>query len=223
MGSTTIIRFIFLFFLFVCSFSVVPVVGQQPLGNAASSTQNYVQRTVYRRAFSSVQSNPSTQHAMRDITYYDGLGRPLQVVGVKASGGTATGTLLSPTLTTVTAGRPTTTFPTRLRRAPAVRSSRMRLSSRTVITRARPPFRPGSPRTHTRTVAGFTRPPRWAVSRSRGTPGVRGNRLPAVRLPPGAPRLRNTRRTTRRPLPRWPPRGVWRATALRWAARVLPR
>ncbi len=54
------------------------------LGNAASSNQNYVQVTRYLRGYNTPPSL-SVADAMRDITYYDGLGRPSQQVSVKAA------------------------------------------------------------------------------------------------------------------------------------------
>ncbi len=58
------------------------------LGNAASGTQNYIQKTVYLRGFGNTPPSTLTvTDAMRDITYFDGLGRPVQEVGVRAAGG----------------------------------------------------------------------------------------------------------------------------------------
>lgn len=69
-------------------FSALAVYAQQPLGNGASSAHNYIQRTVLTQPMTAVPSHPTTAQAMRDITYFDGLGRPVQQVEVKASGGT---------------------------------------------------------------------------------------------------------------------------------------
>src|SRR5690606_21367940 len=62
------------------------IAGGTTLGTGGTAGQNHVQRTVYLLPLSSPPSNPTTGQALRDITYYDGLGRPLQEVGVKASG-----------------------------------------------------------------------------------------------------------------------------------------
>ncbi|MGK6353528.1 DUF6443 domain-containing protein [Parapedobacter sp. DT-150] len=56
------------------------------LGNAASANQNYIQKTVYLRGYGNTPPTaPTVAEALRDITYYDGLGRPVQEVGVKAA------------------------------------------------------------------------------------------------------------------------------------------
>ncbi|MGK6353494.1 DUF6443 domain-containing protein, partial [Parapedobacter sp. DT-150] len=56
------------------------------LGNAASANQNYIQKTVYLRGFGNTPPTaPTVAEALRDITYYDGLGREIQTVGVKAA------------------------------------------------------------------------------------------------------------------------------------------
>ncbi|WP_257667145.1 DUF6443 domain-containing protein [Parapedobacter tibetensis] len=67
------------------------------LGNAASNNQNYIQKTVYLRGFGDTPPSTLTvADAMRDITYYDGLGREMQEVGVKASGGTGYRDVVAP-------------------------------------------------------------------------------------------------------------------------------
>ncbi|WP_257666484.1 DUF6443 domain-containing protein [Parapedobacter tibetensis] len=53
------------------------------LGTGGTSTQNYVQKTMFLRP--GIQTPLLTGDAMRDITYYDGLGRALQEVRVKAA------------------------------------------------------------------------------------------------------------------------------------------
>lgn len=75
---------IWLVALFWCGWAY----GQPALGDAASSGRNYIQRTRYLVPFTSTPSSPTVQQAMRDISYYDGLGRLWQTVSVKASGGT---------------------------------------------------------------------------------------------------------------------------------------
>ncbi|SEL95326.1 RHS repeat domain-containing protein [Parapedobacter koreensis] len=54
------------------------------LGAAATGSQNHIQVTRYLKAFSTPPSLTITD-AMRDIEYFDGLGRPSQQVGVKAA------------------------------------------------------------------------------------------------------------------------------------------
>src|SRR3546814_15344748 len=51
------------------------------LGNAASSNQTYVQRTAYLKSFGGTPpaaTSLTVERAMRDITYYAGLGRHTQ-------------------------------------------------------------------------------------------------------------------------------------------------
>ncbi|MBK1442781.1 hypothetical protein JHJ32_22500, partial [Parapedobacter sp. ISTM3] len=58
------------------------------LGNAASTAQNHIQKTTYLRAFGDTPpaaGSLAVADAMRDVTYYDGLGRVSQEVGVKAA------------------------------------------------------------------------------------------------------------------------------------------
>ena len=53
------------------------------VGGASSSTdQNYIMKTTYLTAVP--QPDPTVDEAMRDITYFDGLGRPMQEVQVRA-------------------------------------------------------------------------------------------------------------------------------------------
>ncbi|SEL98326.1 DUF6443 domain-containing protein [Parapedobacter koreensis] len=66
--------------------SVAPAAAT--LGNAASTGQNFVEKTVYLRAFGDAPPSASSQtvaQAMRDITYLDGLGRPMQEVGARGA------------------------------------------------------------------------------------------------------------------------------------------
>lgn len=56
-----------------------------PLGTNATATQNYVLTTTYLKPFTGAPSTPTTNDAMQTIQYLDGLGRPLQHTGVKAS------------------------------------------------------------------------------------------------------------------------------------------
>ncbi|WP_373275005.1 DUF6443 domain-containing protein [Parapedobacter tibetensis] len=57
------------------------------LGSGGSSTQNYVQVTRYLRGYGTPPpaTTLTVADAMRDITYYDGFGRPLQELAVKAA------------------------------------------------------------------------------------------------------------------------------------------
>lgn len=70
--------------------------ARQSLGTGGSANQNHVITTTYRQPFAVAPANPTTAQAMRDITYYDGLGRPVQQVEVKASGGTGYKDLVTP-------------------------------------------------------------------------------------------------------------------------------
>ncbi|WP_177181282.1 DUF6443 domain-containing protein [Parapedobacter koreensis] len=72
------------------------ITGTTSLGDGASSNQNYVQTTRYFLPLDAPVASPTSAQAMRDITYFDGLGRPLQQVGVKASGGTGYKDLVTP-------------------------------------------------------------------------------------------------------------------------------
>ncbi|MEN5193212.1 DUF6443 domain-containing protein [Sphingobacterium faecium] len=51
---------------------------------AQSAGRNYVKKTTYRQPFTVPPANPTVQQAMEDISYFDGLGRPLQQVSVRA-------------------------------------------------------------------------------------------------------------------------------------------
>ncbi|MFC7526843.1 DUF6443 domain-containing protein [Parapedobacter sp. GCM10030251] len=55
--------------------------------SAFSPNRSYILRTSYLGRYIAVQTDPSIDSAMLDITYYDGLGRPIQEVGVKATTG----------------------------------------------------------------------------------------------------------------------------------------
>ncbi|WP_262249194.1 DUF6443 domain-containing protein [Parapedobacter soli] len=70
--------------------------SQPGLGTGGTSTENYVQKTVYLVPLGSAPSNPTVAQAMRDITYYDGLGRAVQEIGVRASGGTGYKDVVTP-------------------------------------------------------------------------------------------------------------------------------
>src|SRR5690606_3217247 len=50
-----------------------------------SSDKNYIRTTTYREPFTVVPAAPSISDAMVEVSYFDGLGRPLQQVSVKAS------------------------------------------------------------------------------------------------------------------------------------------
>src|SRR5690606_35624659 len=50
-----------------------------------SSDKNYIRTTTYRETFTVVPAAPSISDAMVEVAYFDGLGRPLQQVSVKAS------------------------------------------------------------------------------------------------------------------------------------------
>ena len=54
------------------------------LGSTPSSTQNYIRHRTWLRGYAAVPGSPKTDDAMEDITYYDGLGRPVQTVATKA-------------------------------------------------------------------------------------------------------------------------------------------
>ncbi|MEH6305236.1 DUF6443 domain-containing protein [Olivibacter sp. CPCC 100613] len=54
-----------------------------PLGTSATATQNYVLTTTYLKPFTGAPSAPTTNDAMQNIQYLDGLGRPLQQIGIK--------------------------------------------------------------------------------------------------------------------------------------------
>ncbi|SEK54599.1 DUF6443 domain-containing protein [Parapedobacter koreensis] len=72
------------------------ITGTTSLGNGASANQNYVQTTRYFSPLDAPVASPTSAQAMRDITYYDGLGRPSQAVEVKASGGDGFKDLVTP-------------------------------------------------------------------------------------------------------------------------------
>ncbi|SEL98619.1 DUF6443 domain-containing protein [Parapedobacter koreensis] len=61
----------------------VYIINEEELGPGGATAQNFVEKTVYLRPGLSAPS--LTGDAMRDIAYYDGLGRPLQEVQVKAA------------------------------------------------------------------------------------------------------------------------------------------
>lgn len=83
-------------FLVVTAVTPSDVMGQPALGNVASMDQNHIISTTFRQPFTTLPSNPTTAQAMREIDYYDGLGRPIQHIGVKASGGVAYKDLVVP-------------------------------------------------------------------------------------------------------------------------------
>jgi|GEM_PF-5324721 len=70
--------------------------GGALLNSVPSAGLNYIRKTTYFQGFNVPPSNPTTDDAMQDITYYDGLGRPLQEVGVRASGTGAMRDLVTP-------------------------------------------------------------------------------------------------------------------------------
>jgi len=59
------------------------VLAPIPLGSAPSADRNYIRKRTYLSG--TVSSTPLTSEIMEDISYFDGLGRPIQTVGTKAS------------------------------------------------------------------------------------------------------------------------------------------
>ena len=59
-------------------------------GNVTFSDENYIYTRTYRQAYSSSlsQNEVTPAKAMESITYFDGLGRPMQQIGIKQSAGT---------------------------------------------------------------------------------------------------------------------------------------
>lgn len=47
------------------------------------SNENYVFSRVYKNRFTTPLTNPSTTNAIEEITYFDGLGRPMQHIGIR--------------------------------------------------------------------------------------------------------------------------------------------
>lgn len=68
-----------------CICVVFPSLAQQSLGDAASGERNYILKTVYSVPLTAPPLLPTTVQMMRDVMYYDGLGRPMQEVGAKAA------------------------------------------------------------------------------------------------------------------------------------------
>lgn len=60
--------------------SILPPVA---LGSSPSANQNYIRAQTYLSG--TVSATPQTSEVMEDISYFDGLGRPVQTVGTKAS------------------------------------------------------------------------------------------------------------------------------------------
>ncbi len=60
-------------------------VPSQPLSSLPSTDQNYVITTTYRKPYTTLLSNPTTDDVIQKIRYFDGLGRPLQDVTTKGS------------------------------------------------------------------------------------------------------------------------------------------
>ena len=85
-----------LYLLLVAGVIPTTLLSQQPLGNVASMDQNHIITTTFSQPFTSLPSNPTTAQAMREITYFDGLGRPMQQIAVKASGGVGYKDLVAP-------------------------------------------------------------------------------------------------------------------------------
>ena len=57
------------------------------VGESFGQTRNYIRKTVYLGRYTTPQADPPIDSAMREITYYDGLGRPVQTVSVRANPG----------------------------------------------------------------------------------------------------------------------------------------
>ncbi|MCX2839438.1 DUF6443 domain-containing protein [Salinimicrobium sp. MT39] len=58
------------------------------IGTGDFSDENYVFTRMYKREFTTSPEDPTPDDVIEEITYYDGLGRPMQHVGIKQSGGT---------------------------------------------------------------------------------------------------------------------------------------
>jgi RHS repeat-associated protein len=56
-------------------------------GTAQTETQNYIKTISYKKPFSNPIAVPTVAEAKTEVTYYDGLGRPIQTISLEASDG----------------------------------------------------------------------------------------------------------------------------------------
>lgn len=59
----------------------------EPVPATAFSNENYIYTRTYQQPYSVSPSNPFVNDVIESITYFDGLGRPLQHIGIKQAGG----------------------------------------------------------------------------------------------------------------------------------------
>src|SRR5690606_4585382 len=77
----------------IFALSIVLLIGQvttaysqqQSLNSSPSDDKNYILTNTYSAPFSTKPGNPTTSDVIQQITYFDGLGRPLQEVHVKGN------------------------------------------------------------------------------------------------------------------------------------------
>jgi RHS repeat-associated protein len=61
--------------------------GGGNIGEAPSATQNYIMTTIYQKGYTEgMEGNATDAEKISSVQYFDGLGRPLQTVGIRAGG-----------------------------------------------------------------------------------------------------------------------------------------
>ncbi|QRY58013.1 DUF6443 domain-containing protein [Sphingobacterium siyangense] len=60
-------------------------IPSQPLNASLSANQNYIVTNTFRKAYTTIPTNPTTNDFIQEVAYFDGLGRQIQTVTTKAS------------------------------------------------------------------------------------------------------------------------------------------